>query len=176
MKEGQISTPNQTGRTLLSSYNNQMGTITSIFDTADFSEATDLTWARTLLHEAVHAYLYQYFRVNNQNFIDNYPKMVEDYGRLNNWNDVHHEEIARSLVTSIGLSLEEYGKSQGYNLSSQFYKDLAWGGLQETSEFKNRLSSVEKDRINDVIQIELLGKDKDSNTRTQKGSRINCSN
>jgi len=35
----------------------------------------------------------------------------------------------------IAVALEEYGISKGHKLSSQFYNDLAWGGLTHTGAF-----------------------------------------
>lgn len=154
-------------------YNSSTGTITTTFDTQAWPDATDLSWARTILHESIHAYLVSYYKINQPNWTATYPQMVQDWGTLQNWNDVHHEEIARSLVTSIGLSLEEYGQSQGYNLSSQFYRDLAWGGLQGTSAFTN-LSQNDKTRILNVIAVEHTGKDINNNTKTQKGTNAGC--
>ena len=64
-------------------------------------------------------------------------EMVKDWDVKKKWNAVHHEEIARSLVNSIGSALEVYGVSQGYNnLTKQFCQDMAWADLQETDSFK----------------------------------------
>ena len=52
-------------------------------------------------------------------------------GYTKNWNSIHHEEIARSIVNDVAISLEEYGKAKGYNLTKQFNEAMAWGGLKE---------------------------------------------
>ena len=96
-------------------YNAATG-VTTIFDSQSWTAATDLSWARTILHESIHAYLVTYFKVDKPGWIATYPEMVTDWGVKQNWNAVHHEEIARGLVTLIGNSLEVYGISQGYNL------------------------------------------------------------
>lgn len=144
-----------------------------IFDTSSWPVATNLSWARTILHESIHAYLSVYFALDRPGWIASYPQMVEEWGRINNWNDVHHEEIARSLVQDIALSLKDYGDSKGYNLPVQFYEDLSWGGLQNTSTF-NSLTNSEKNRILNVIAVELTGKDLNSQNKSQKGSPSNC--
>ena len=99
--------------------------------------------------------------------------MVEDWGVLQNWNGVHHEEFSRNLVIPIAVALESYGINKGYNLSKQFYEDMAWAGLQDTAAFKALPSSVQK-RILDTIATELTGKDIGGNTKEQKGENAGC--
>ena len=99
--------------------------------------------------------------------------MVQDWGVMQSWNDVHHEEIARSLVKSVAVALESYGINKGFNLSKQFYEDMSWAGLQETSTFKALPSSDQK-RILDTIATELKGKDINGNNKTQKGKNAGC--
>jgi len=155
-------------------YNKTTGTITSTFNSQAFSNSTDLSWARTMLHEAVHAYLVAFYAVDRPTWIATYPEMVEDWDVLQNWNDVHHEEYARSIVNEIALSLQEFGDSRGYNnLDLNYYKDLAWGGLEDTSAFM-ALSPSEQQRIKDIIRVELTKKDSDGNIKSQKGTDAGC--
>ena len=155
------------------SYNKSTGTITTTFDSQAWKNATDLSWARTILHESIHADLAVSFKISKPNWIATYPKMVAEWGKLQNWNDVHHEEIARSIVKDVAISLEEYGKAKGYKLSSQFYKDMAWGGLHTTSTFK-ALPTADKKRILDIIAVELTGMNTNGNSKTQKGKKAGC--
>lgn len=99
--------------------------------------------------------------------------MASEWDKLQNWNDMHHEEIARSIVNDIALALEEYGKNNGYNLPSQFYQDMAWGGLQETDTFK-KLPFADQQRILNVISTELTGADSNGITKTQNGKKAGC--
>lgn len=147
--------------------------VTTTFDSQKYPEATDLSWARTMLHESIHAYLVTYFKVDKPGWIATYPQMVTDWGVKQNWNAVHHEEIARSLVKSIGEALEVYGISQGFNLTKQFYEDMAWGGLQTSDAFK-ALPSSEKQRISDTLATELTGMDTNGDTKPQKGKKAGC--
>jgi hypothetical protein len=156
-----------------SSYNPTNASITTTFDSQAWKNATNLSWARTILHEAIHAYLASYYNINRPNWIATYPEMVEDWGVLQNWNGVHHEEFSRNLVIPIAVALESYGINKGYNLSKQFYEDMAWAGLQDTAAFKALPSSVQK-RILDTIATELTGKDIDENTKEQKGENAGC--
>jgi hypothetical protein len=99
--------------------------------------------------------------------------MIKDWGAKQNWNAVHHEEIARSLVKSIGVALEAYGVSQGYNLNKQFYEDMAWGGLQETDTFK-ALPKSDQNRILNTLSAELTGMDVNGDYKSQKGKKAGC--
>ena len=65
------------------------------------------------------------------------------------------------------------GQSKGYSFNSQFYEDLAWGGLQNTNAFGN-FSTSEKNRILNTIAVELTGKDTNGNTQTQNGTDAGC--
>jgi hypothetical protein len=154
-------------------YNKSTGTISTTFDSQAWLNATELSWARTILHESIHAYLSVYFSSDPKNFVLTYSQMVQDWGTLQNWNDVHHEEFARSLVNQIANSLEEYAVSKGYNLPRQFYEDMSWSGLQSTSTFQNLPASDQK-RILDVIAVELTGADTQGNTQAQKGTNAGC--
>ena len=154
-------------------YNHSTGTITTTFDSQAWKDATDLSWARTILHETVHAFLAAEFAISRPNWVATYPQMVAEWGRLQNWNAVHHEEMGRSIINEISLSLQELGAKKGYNFSTQFYDDLSWGGLQNTSTFQS-LSPTEQKRILDVIATELTGKDSQGVNKTQKGTNAGC--
>jgi hypothetical protein len=99
--------------------------------------------------------------------------MIKDWAAKPDLNAVHHEEIARSLVKSIGSALEVYGVSQGYNLTKQFYEDMAWGGLQETNAFK-ALPKSDQNRILDTLSAELTGMDINGDYKSQKGKKAGC--
>lgn len=147
--------------------------ITTVFDNNAWPNATDISWARTIMHEAIHAYLAIYFQINRPDWIAKYPEMVEEWGELQNWNDVHHEEISRSLVSEIAIALKEYGDSKSYTYDLQFYQVLSWGGLHTTGTFLNKESS-EQERIQDILSIELTGDDLSGAPKTQKGNNIDC--
>lgn len=156
-----------------SSYDEINGSITTRFDSQNYPRATNLSWARTILHESVHAFLVSYYSTERESWIATYPEMVEDWGELQNWNDVHHEEFARTLVGDIATILKEYGEYKGYILSDDFYMALAWGGLEGTSAF-NSLSGTEQERIKNIIRIELTGKNLEGDLKFQKGDDANC--
>ncbi|MCL6266039.1 hypothetical protein [Flagellimonas myxillae] len=180
-------------------YNRSTGTVTTIFDSQRWKNATELSWARTMLHESVHAYIVASFGANYINASKTYASLYNDF--LNktypNNNATHHAEMARNFVKDIGLSLREYGISQGYSFSNQFYDDMAWGGLtdwekrdssgnimkdsngntlyEETPWFKSAVPSAsDRKRIKDIFTIELIGKDTNGNNKTQKGKNAGC--
>ena len=91
---------------------------------------------------------------------------------MNTFN-AHHLEMAESFVLKIADALKSYGELKNYNLSDQFYSDLAWGGLLRTEVFKD-LPLAQRKRIENVIQIEQYGKDMEANPKTQKGKDGGC--
>ncbi|WKK85392.2 hypothetical protein QYS48_26295 [Marivirga arenosa] len=170
VKEGKLS--QGTGMTL-TRYNNSTGTTTSIFDSKSWPNASDLSWARTILHEAVHAKLVAHYNVDRPDFLGTYTDMVQDWNTYQNWEIVHHEEFARSLIKGITDALKEFGIQRGYSHHRQFYQDMSWAGLQETEIFK-KLPSAVRERILNVNSIELTGKDLSQISQTQKGTDAGC--
>jgi hypothetical protein len=172
VKDGDLSQTQATGQTS-SSYDIESNTVTTVFDSQSWPNATDLSWARTILHEVMHAYLVAYYSTNRSDFIGTYSQMVEDWNTYQNWPDVHHEEFARSLVTGIADALEEYGNERGYVLDRQFYEDMSWAGLHNTTAFQ-RLPQSTRNRILNRIAVELTGKNINGVTTTQQGSHAGC--
>jgi hypothetical protein len=156
----------------LSAYNATTG-MTTRFDIKQFPNATELSWAKTMLHEAVHAYLITYFNRNEPGFKADYPVLFQKYTETKLWNSNHHEEIAQSVLQSFGVALESYGISKGYKLDKQFYQDMAWGGLEQTDAFA-KLPLADRRRISDTLSIELRGEDDYGNKKTQKGKKAGC--
>lgn len=167
LKHGTLAT-SQNAATI-QTYN---GPVTT-FDTNKFGDATDLSIIRTILHEAVHAFLIEFFRHDRVRANAEYSQLVQDYNELQSLNDAHHLTIATNFASNIAKSLKEYGESQGYQISDQYYNDLAWGGLEDTFYFTSK-SSSEQRRIRNVIQTELTGRDTNGTSRSQKGKKAGC--
>ncbi|MFM6954438.1 MAG: hypothetical protein ACKOWL_05580 [Sphingobacteriaceae bacterium] len=159
------------------------GTVTTTFDSQKFTHASDLAIARTILHESVHAYLVAYFK--NEPIIaqNTYSEMVEEWESKKhpNLNSIQHNEIIRNFMLDIGVSLKEYGGLKGYNLTTEFCNDLAWGGLAQnnngtlTELFKKLVPNVfDQDRILNELKVEQTGQDLGGNTQDQKGSKNSC--
>lgn len=106
--------------------------IISTFDEGYLKTATDLSIARTMLHEGVHAWLVNAFRSDQQKAALDYPKLFEEFmNGKNDLNELHHNEIVRSFINDIAHNLELFGRASGYVLNSQYYADMAWGGLTD---------------------------------------------
>ncbi|PZD79087.1 hypothetical protein [Mesonia sp. K7] len=106
---------------------------------------TDLSIARTMIHESIHALLLYgvlngLFSVNGQTDPD-YTELMDAFLLyMHNSSSSHYSgeqhEIIADLNDDITLTLENYGNMNGYNLNSNYYKTLSWGGLLETDAFK----------------------------------------
>lgn len=157
-----------------SAYDMPHHNITTVFDARKFSGATDLAFARTMLHEAVHAYLRTYFALTPLYARASYPELVAENASAagpTDINVIHHNEMSRSWVMHLAWALEQYGASRGYKLPTQFYEDLAWGGLETSKEFL-KLPQADRERISDIILIEQTGKDSKGNMQSQGGTRL----
>lgn len=136
------------------------GLVTTTLNENDLSISTDLSLAKTIIHESFHAYLvyvYRYRDIDKSyvNLVDTYFK---DFG--NNLNNAHHNLIANTnMIKDISSALKEYGVSKGYVLSQQFYDDMSWGGLAGTKAFSELPDDV-RERILNSIYAEY----KNSNT------------
>lgn len=144
--------PNVIAQTNPTIQNNVATTTTN----SDFTSiSTDLSIAKTLIHECFHAYLNSVYRYRN---IDaNYVTLVNQYSAQfnNNANDIHHHLYTiNNIVNEISTTLKEYGVSKGYNLPQQFYDDMAWGGLYGTNVY-NALPQSQRDRIESTIEAEF---------------------
>lgn len=149
------------------------GYATTVFDSSKLTGASDLSIARTMMHENMHAFLTIELRTNRASFNMTYPEMLKEYTNTKSMNDLQHNEFVRSLIADFTRLLEGYGKSKGYKHSKQFYDDLAWGGLTGTNAFKLK-SESDRRRISDTISIEQTGRDMNGNSRTQKGTKAGC--
>ncbi len=152
------------------SYNTSTGTVTTTFDSQAWKSATDLSWARTILHEAVHAYVIT-AKYTTTSSADRIKLLGPDWAVAFMYPS--HEYMANNYVKPIADGLQEYGIMQGYNHSRQFYEDMAWGGLLKTTTF-NGLPSADKTRIPNTINVELRGRDTSGKTQTQKGKNAGC--
>jgi hypothetical protein len=151
-------------------------TVTTIIDANKFNLASDLAVAQTLIHECLHAYLVTYFYHDQILAKAEYPVLVETYFKAKrpDLNAAHHDQMVATLVNDIAIALKEYGQNQGYNIADQYYKDLAWGGLESTKAYKNVTTLYDQQRINTVISTELAGIDYNGNLSTQKGKPSGC--
>lgn len=155
-------------------YDFSTNTATTTFNPRYFEEATDLAIAKTLLHEAAHAYLVSYYWHDPIIYQYTYQEMIDDK-KVMKEGEAQHEEIVRSFIQNIAHSLAQYGKAKGYTMNADFYVALAWGGLQETKLF-NQLPLQEQYRIENVVKKEQEGYDRWGASASPKGTPANCGN
>ncbi len=131
VKDGNLGGAN--GQTK-ANYSRLTKTVTTIFDSSLMENASDLSVARTILHESVHAYIVASFGVDYAGAQKTFSEVFEDFDKNRfdkDLNRIHHAEITRNFVNDIAASITRFGLNRGYDLSSEFYHDLAWGGLTD---------------------------------------------
>lgn len=118
--------------------------------------STDLSFARTMIHECFHAYLTCVYRFRNIDM--SYVNLINQYSAQfnNNRNDIDHHLFAQNnIINHISQALMEYGTLKGYTLSQQFCDDMAWAGLIGTSAFSG-LPQNQQDRIRSRLEAETF--------------------
>jgi hypothetical protein len=103
--------------------------------------ATDLSIARTAIHESLHAVLVYMLEEELLSLPDGttdptFADLVNAHidflsGSPEGLGQAHHELMA-SFVEDIATSLLAFGLQNGYNLPFSYYNDMAWGGLTVT--------------------------------------------
>lgn len=138
----------------------------SFFHMENLNAGTDLSALRTLFHEATHAFLFALAAgqslAEGISYEDLFAAAIglTDQGEQHNW-------MAQHYIEPMAYILQAYGDGRGYHSSLnatdkfQYYSDLAWGGLSNTSWFQN-LDLVTKNRIADAVNAELNNSDPDA--------------
>jgi len=162
------------------SYNSSFQGVVTKFDGQKYTAASDLAIARTIMHESVHAFLVDYFHSNTLMAQASYPELVQQWINTKNpsLNDIQHDNMVNTFVGQIAASLSAYGDQQGYTFSTntektQFYNDLAWGGLTNTKAFTNFPAATQA-RINDRLLSEQYQTDSNGNSKPSKGKIGGC--
>ncbi|GAB3917973.1 hypothetical protein [Mucilaginibacter boryungensis] len=135
--------------------------VTTELQSSYTSTATQLSVARTIMHETIHAY-FQYGLANFQNdpnfanFQTINDVLFDTNGNpQNDQNLAQHNAMALDYVSGITSMLVIYANmnnitSPDPNRTIQEYcSDLAWAGLFGTNAYKS-LSQTDRDRINDT--------------------------
>ena len=166
------------------SYDRSINSVTTTFDSQKFSNASDLSIARTMLHESVHAFLVSYFAYDPLNATIAYSDMLTLWNNTQkpNLNDIQHNQMTLDFMNSIALALMEYGNNKGYIVSDpHFYSDMAWGGLTHdskgnlTSLFKTLVPNAsDRQRILDTLTSELNQTDFNGNPKPSIEKKAGC--
>jgi hypothetical protein len=123
---------------------------------------TDLSIAKTIIHESMHAYfLYGMARSNEPGYADfvaaNDLLYKRDGSAASDQNSAQHELIAKKYVDQLAGMLAFYAHLN--NITSpnasltidEYCKDLAWGGLMGTKAYR---SAPNKSRIESNVHKE----------------------
>jgi hypothetical protein len=153
------SNPNATASTDPIASSNSIGTHINL---NRIQNSTDLSMARTFVHESIHAFLAYQYRNDSSSSDLNYTKLLNKYANQynTNANDTHHIlYLKENLIGPIADALQQFGAKLGYNLSTQYYEDMAYGGLYASSTtntlFENLVSNQnDRDRIKNRLSAE----------------------
>ena len=129
---------------------------------ASYQKRPTLLVAKTIIHEVMHAEMFRkLLSLSNTNGQINaatlesmlrnsdYPGMLDYYTRYG-MSGLEHQQMAAHYRQSIADQLKEFDEA---NHSDQFYKDLAWEGLNHSSivAWQNVTPQSERDRIDQTI-------------------------
>ncbi|WP_417857865.1 hypothetical protein [Xanthomarina gelatinilytica] len=139
--------------------------ITIKFRESYLEDATDLSIARTAIHESLHAilvYMYEDGLLESENGLpmEGFEDFVEAYanymGGLPENIGVAHHELMTDFIEEMATSLSAYALENGYSNSFNFYKKLCWSGdLINTPTFQSLYPQyvVPSDEINNPTNI-----------------------
>ena len=154
----------------------------TVIDPTYKNQATKIAVARTILHEAIHAYILSYVDdviENNtdstiiNNFQDNFPAVWNFYVAqengvaVGNIEDAHHEQMAASFIEIIGDALAEYDNNQQ---DSTYYEHLAWGALYNTDAWISAQGPGGYIDFNEAEAIVIANNQEDTNGAAANGS------
>lgn len=168
-------------------FNTSTKAVTTIFDSGQLKNASDISIARTILHEALHAYLIVWdvnTRRNISQQFKEYPQLMSDYINSVDINTAQHGEFSR-MIKEIADALQEFGNNRNYNLNRQFYDDLSWGGLTHIKNSNNQMVEApwflnaypnisDRNRILNNISVESTGKNMNGVSTSKKGNNAGC--
>ncbi|WP_142683833.1 hypothetical protein [Chitinophaga polysaccharea] len=132
--------------------------VTTVLNYDVLKNATELSIARTIFHEAVHAHISLYFINDPINANKSYPDIVNAYINSKNpdYNKIQHDQMINFFVGEIAEAMFRYGNAAGYTEKIGIYSDLAWGGL----DFWNNsqvMTQQAKERIQARLEAEQTG-------------------
>jgi hypothetical protein len=109
--------------------------------------ATQLSIARTMIHESVHAYLngiyYNYPDFENKTFKDKLHKYAQDKG-YTDMNTFHHNFMGQ-YIDAMAYSLYEWDKTYGTggNLGWEYYQSMVYSGMFQVDPSGNIATEID---------------------------------
>lgn len=114
-----------------------------------FDKVAPVTTAKTILHETIHAYIYQevaelggYSNLENSSFENLYAYYVTYVAP-----DFQHDCMSQYFIPKMANTLREY---DGYRYSIDYNEALSWSGLHYTYGWPT-MTQEQKDAINSKI-------------------------
>jgi len=121
-------------------------------DSIKLSDRTSLGLARTIIHEGIHARLWEFLYSRDKNLAlvkDDFPGIYNYYREHEkNWD---HEQMAAYYRETIAQGLKQYDNAQH---SDAFYNALAWEGLSEIKDANNNHELIYTEAWNELSQAE----------------------
>jgi hypothetical protein len=164
LTNGSTSTPLQNGS------NNTF--IISINSNRSENINTALTNARTLIHESIHARLWEFMYSRDKNLAivrNDFPGIYDYY--MNHQQNWDHEQMAAHYRQTIANGLKQFDNGQH---TDSYYNALAWEGLSQFKDANNnheliysqawqKLSSNEQQQVLQIISYEKTNGSKECN-------------
>ncbi len=118
-----------------------------IFNSIYVKNATDLSIARTFIHEIMHVYLYKKFDRMEETEYSDLLKILKQ-SKSSSEGFMHHSYFADNLIPIIADNLYEWCRQSSLFVSYDYCKKMAWSGLAGIPEFENHPDKSQINRIN----------------------------
>ncbi|MES2372231.1 MAG: hypothetical protein V4557_06605 [Bacteroidota bacterium] len=140
-----------------------------VFINSYYANSTDLGMAATIIHEAFHCQLMNWYReaiVNNDQ--PRREQLAADYGYLfppdfntdsslnyivNGGNATQHQDMINRYQQVISTALYQFALANNISVDLNYCKDLSWTGTFDSKAFRS-LSSSTQDRIRERVYAE----------------------
>ena len=116
------------------------------FNSSYLNTATDLSIARTFIHEILHANLLYKFDKKEDEFSSILVLFRETGNPSENY--LHHQYIADHLVPTIANNLYEWCRGASLYVDYSYCEKMAWAGLIGVPEYESHPKKSEIERIN----------------------------
>ncbi len=129
-------------------------------DTDLVKDATQLSIAKTLIHESLHAFINLNLDKYNRN--KTFIQAIEVYyTKYNDDSNLSQHSFMSQFVEALAYSLSAYDNHQQ---PMEYYTAMSWGGLESSDTYK-ALSSSEKTTIQKIINNERYAKSDAKSTK-----------
>ena len=107
--------------------------------------------AKTLMHEMLHAFIYQDASLYPSSFITNFRDyLIEVEGSNNVYDKNDHQIIYENYVIPMINFLKDYDSLSGHTEDDEYYRGLALSGLQ------NDVAGFTQEELNSITQAEIF--------------------